>query len=177
MQRRKSWIDQNMQQPTHGLLSSIFQKVPNIRYKSNPIVTNENWSGRLYSFQFIGVGFTIVSTTNASQAPELNPTAMNVNFQKQVSWGTWLNKCLLLGDTELRRSDQALALPWKLTWEALLIRGFQGVFRICVTEHHDSFIFCHNNQFLEIFHRREISIFSSMKYSLKDSSSLSSKNE
>ena len=70
-----------------------------------------------------------------------SPTAMNVNFQKQASWGTWLNKCLLLGDTELRQLDQALTLPWKLTWEALFIRGFQGVFRICVTEHHDSFHF------------------------------------
>ena len=70
-----------------------------------------------------------------------SPTAMNVNFQKQASWGTWLNKCLLLGDTELRQLDQALTLPWKLTWEAVFIRGFQGVFRICVTEHHDSFHF------------------------------------
>ena len=70
-----------------------------------------------------------------------SPTAMNVNFQKQASWGTWLNKCLLLGDTELRQLGQALTLPWKLTWEAVFIRGFQGVFRIYVTEHHDSFHF------------------------------------
>ena len=128
MQRRKSWMDQNMQQPTHGLLSSIFQKVPNIRYKSNPIVTNENWSGRLYSFQFIGVGFTIVSTTNASQAPELNwvPNSHECQLPEASELGNLTKQMLASWWHRIETVRSSLGFAMKIDMRSLIDKRFSG---------------------------------------------------